>query len=240
MDESVADLIAALDSADAGEAEEAQALLIAKGHRDDVLLALIAAIPDFGRFGQLCGIEVFISIGDSRAGDTLVKMLRSEDETVRQWAANAVGELNVRGAVPELMHAYEQVKQRGTPLDWTEPEAIRTALTALGARPIVLPSRAAALAREEGPFSRCWDAGDLHEVLRELVNANQLILYFQHWAPWGDTYTWKSTPGWDLPWDLPWSELVSASGTAALHSARLAGIARGVVATVSWMDQSDR
>jgi hypothetical protein len=240
MNESVTDLIAALDSADAGEAEEAQALLKAKGQREDVLLALIAAIPGFGASGQLCGIEVFISIGDSRAGGTLVKMFRSEDETVREWAANAVSELQVRGAVPELRHAYEQVKQRGTPLDWTEPEAIRNALTALGARPIVLPSRVATLAREEGQFSRCWDAGDLHEVLRELVNADQLILCFQYWAPWRDTYTWKSAPGWDLPWDLPWSELVSASGAAALHSARLAEPATGVLATVSWMDQSDR
>lgn len=109
----------------------------------------MAAAPSLGRFAQLCAIELFQEIGDARAGDVLIPMLDSAEDTVRDWAAQAVGELGVRQAVPAWQRAYAAVKERGPPLDWTEPLSIRMALTELGARNEVVPPRVAELERQD-------------------------------------------------------------------------------------------
>ena len=237
-EETIRELIADLDGDDTIEAEEAQSAL--ESHGSAVLEPLMEAAPGFGRFGQLCAIELFQHIGDPRAGAVLVPMLRSDDDTVREWAAQALGLLGVAESVPELRRAYAAVKRRGTPLDWTEPESIRTALTELGARDEVVPARVAELERSESDRARCWAARDLPEVISELADARQLVLYFQYWERWRDSHTWKETPGWELEWSLPWDELVESARAAALDAARAAGAPRETVATVSWMDESDR
>jgi HEAT repeat protein len=234
----IRDLIADLDSDDTNQAQEAQAALGPYGRA--VLEPLLDTAPNFGRFGQLCAIELFQEIGDPQAGTVLIPMLDSENGTVRDWAAQALGELGVPQAVPALRRAYAAVKERGTPLDWTEPLAIRTALTELGARREVVPPRVAELERQEGKLDRCWAVRDLPEVITELANARQLVLDFMWWEGWRDTHTLRETPRYDLDWSLPWEHLVESARVAALNAARTPGIPDDSVATLAWMDEADR
>jgi len=236
--EAIRELIAALDGEDTTAAEDAQTSLESFGA--EVLDPLMSAVPEFGPFGQLCAIELFQHIGEPRAGAVLIPMLRSEEDTVREWSAQALASLGVVEAVPDLRRAYAATKRRATPPDWTEPESIRIALTELGDREEVVPARVAHLARSEGDLGRCWAVKDLAEVIACLADAGQLILYFQYWERWRGSHTWKDTPGWELDWSLPWPELVASARTAALEAARAAGTPRKTFATVSWMAEADR
>jgi len=234
----IRELVALLDSSDTNEAEEAEAALRRYGAA--VVPALLEAVPSFGRFGQLCAIELLHDAGDPRAATVLIPMLRSEHDTVREWAASALGDLHIEAAVPELRRAYEEVKVRGTPLDWTEPEALRRALTQLGEREEVVPSRVNALSRSERKLERCWAAEDLVAVIDALADDDQLVLWFQLWERWRDTHTWRETPSWELDWSLSWRDLVEGARRDALEAARQAGTPTNTVATVSWMNEHDR
>jgi hypothetical protein len=237
-DAAILDLIADLDGDDTTAAEEAQATLGSYGSA--VLEPLMAAAPSFKRFGQLCAIELFQEMGDAGAGDVLIPMLDSREHTVRDWAAQALGDLGVRQAVPALQRAYAAVNERGTPLDYLEPLSIRTALTELGARDEVVPPRVGDLERQERKLTRCWTTRDLPEVITELAAARQLVLDFMYWERWRDTHRWKETPSWDLDWSLPWDLLVESARVAALDAAQRAGASEDTLVTLEWMDESDR
>ena len=227
-----------LDSPDHGQAEESQDELQSYGAR--ILGLLVEAAPTFDRFGQLCAIELLQGLGDPRAADALIPMLRGPHDTVRDWAASALGALGVKEAIPDLRRAYEEVKQRGDPLDEGEPESLRWALTQLGARHEVVPQRVYALARRDGKIDRCWAIEDLAEVIAELAAADQLVLQFMFWERTRGSHVWKATPGWELDWSLPWRELVEAGRDDALEAARLAGRPKNTVAMVWWMNECDR
>lgn len=167
-------------------------------------------------------------------------MLDSENHVVREWAAGALGKLRVEKAVPKLRDAYENAKRRGTPLDWTEPGALRTALTELGARREVVPARVDALSRSEGLLRRCWPAEHLIEVINSLAEADQLILWFQYWERVEGTHRRSDAPGWELEWSLGWGDLVESTRTKAVDAARRAGTPANTVATLSWMNEADR
>jgi hypothetical protein len=228
----ISELVAALDGDDWSAAEEAQYELGAHGRA--ALEPLLERAPGFGRFGKLCAIELLEAIGDARAGSVLIAMLRDEDDTVREWSARALGELGVRDAVPELRRAYQAVR---VPLDWSEPVAIRVALTALGARKEVLPARSAV---DEGLLRQAWPVEHLPEVIEQLADARQLVLYFMYWKRWRDTHTFVDTPSWELDWALPWDALVESARRDALEAARQAGTPDATLATVTWMDEADR
>lgn len=234
----IAELIEELDGDDTNRAEEAQAEL--ELHGAAVLVPLIEAAPRFGRFGQLCAIELLEHIGDTGAGPVLIPMLRSEDETVRAWATRALGELEVAEAVAALQLAYEGVKRRRTSLDWSEPQDIRDALTKLGARAEVVPSSVHERARVDPIIGRCWLPSDLHDVVESLAVARQVVLSFSFWERGRETRTWVETPGWELDWSLPWDRLVESARSDAIDAATRAGTPKDTVASVTWLDESDR
>lgn len=234
----IRELIAVLDGDDWNAGEQALAELESLG--PDVLEPLMEAAPRFQRFGQLCAIQLFEHISDARAGAVLIPMLRDDDEAVRTWAARALGGLDVREATPELRRAYEAVRVRGTPLDWSEPDALRDALRDLGAREEVIPDGVAELAVSERMITRGWPVEHLPEVIAELADARQLVLYFMFWTRWRDTHRWQDSPSWELDWSLPWDALVEAARRDALAAAREAGTPADTIATVTWLDESDR
>jgi hypothetical protein len=104
----------------------------------------------------------------------------------------------------------------------------------------VIPPRVAQLERHERKLRRCSAVRDLPEVIIELAAARQLVLFFMCWERWRDTRTWKETPSWDLDWSLPWDALVESGRVAALDAARTAGAPDDTVATLAWMDETDR
>jgi HEAT repeat protein len=234
----VAELIAELNGDDTNQAEEAQATLEQYGAA--VLAPLLDAAPRFGRFGQLCAIELFQRISDPRAGTVLIPMLRSDHDTVREWAAQALGDLGVREAVPGLQAAYERAKQSRIPPDWSEPQSIRDALTQLGARDEVIPALVRERIRTEPIIGRCWLPSDLPDVIESLAAASQVVLSFTYWERWRDTRTWVETPSWDLDWSLPWDRLIASARNDALDAAARAGTPADTVAVVSWLDEADR
>ena len=238
QDEAISRLVWELDSPDHGHAEESQYELQSYGA--PILRPLVEAAPTFDRFGQLCAIELLEGLGDPRAADALIPMLQSPHETVRDWAASALGVLGVEEAIPELRRAYEEIKQQGTPLDEGEPESLRWALTQLRARNEVVPPRVSALSRSEGTIERCWAVEDLAEVIAELANAEQLVLGFSFWERKRRSHFWKETPGWELDWSLPWRALVDAARNGAVDAARLAGRPKTTVAMIWWMSEGDR
>jgi hypothetical protein len=241
--ERIQELVAALDGDDTNAAEEAQYALT-EHVGADALEPLLAAAPGFSRFGALCAIEVFESIGDRGAAAVLIPWLRSEHDTVRDWSADALGRLGASEAVPDLRDALAAAKARGTPPDWTEPARIRDALARLGARDVVLPAAARRLEAGGHDWDHAWPASALPAVLGHLAEARQVIVYFQYWAPYaeGGPNSWIGVDAGEAPkldWTRPWDALVAESSRAAIAAANASDVPSGTVATVEWIDESD-
>ncbi|GAA4989468.1 hypothetical protein [Kitasatospora paranensis] len=141
----------------------------------------------------------------------LIGLLDSENATVRQWAAEALADLEIQRAVPDLQRAYEAFRQRGEAPDDSEGEALRWALTDLGARELVIPPRAAALRASFGNLAPAWSTAHLTEVIEDLAAHGQAVLYFQVWQirPNNGAF-WRRGPGidWDIDRHLPWARIV--------------------------------
>lgn len=229
-------LIDQLDRRDGG-AEEAEASLQAMG--PVVVEPLLERLHALTAFGRRCAVDVLREIGDTRAGPALTELLADEDEVVREWAAQAVGELGVTGAVPELKRLYDETKVRGVPPDWTLPVSARRALTRLGARDEVTPATVAELAERDEALGRSWLPARLPEVVSELAAASQVVLYFQYWKPLNGTHTAVDTPSWEIDWSRPWPDLVERARQGALDAIRRAGTPRGTLATMEWIAETD-
>jgi len=230
-----------LDADSTETAEDAQHALTAIG--PDVLDDVIAAVPGMGRFGQLCAIEIFTALGDLRAADILISLLNSESDTVRQWAAEALGELAVERAVPALARAYEAFRQRGESPDHSEGEGIRWALTQLGARRVVLPPRSAALRVSSGDEAYpLWPTIHLAEIVEDLAAHGQAVLYFQIWQIGADGRRFwhgASDVDWDLDRTWTWDRNVAHCRDWALLAAEAVDTAPGLVASISWIGATD-
>ncbi|MGW7426169.1 HEAT repeat domain-containing protein [Streptomyces sp. NPDC054813] len=240
MEDEIARTVAQLDAESTEVAEEAQHTLIALGPQ--VLEPLIAAAPALNPFGQLCAVEVFTALGDSRPADTLIGMLGSESATVRQWAAEALADLGVQRAVPRLWQTYDAFLRRGEALDDSEGEGLRWALTELGARETVLPRRSAALCDTGGAPKGLWPVEHLPEVIRDLADHGQAVLYFQVWEVTFDGgRRGVRGPGidWTVDRDRPWSGCVASCRDWALLAAEAVDMAPGRVVTISWIDAAD-
>jgi hypothetical protein len=173
----IARLIGLLDDDSTEIAEDTKAELISIG--GEVVQPLVAAIGSLDRYGQLSAIEVFEHFGDAAAGPALIDLLGSEHETVREWSAWAIGELGIREAALMLLAAYRRQRASGDGPDRTEAVAIRHALTVLGARQEVLPPLTASLRTRAGSLKRTWPSARLVDVVNDLADHDQAVLYFQ-------------------------------------------------------------
>lgn len=244
--ERIRQLVAELDQENTNGAEEAQ-FELTEDFGAEALEPLLEAAPAFGDFGRLCAIEVFEAIGDRRAGPVLVPWLKSDNDTVRDWSAGALGRLGVDEAVPALREAWEASKERATPPDWTEPVSIRHALTALGAREVVVPAVVARLSIEDDRLGLAWPAQALADVLNALADARQVVPYFMYWTrrPEHDPKSWygitEARATVELDWSGPWDALVEEARRQAVgHAeAQAAGLPPATVATVEWLDERD-
>lgn len=240
METVIAQLVRSLDADSSEVAEEAQYSLIDLGPQ--VLDQLIEAAPHLTPFGQLCAVEVFSALGDPRPEDALVAMLSSDGPVVRQWAAEALGEIGIQHAVPALRQAYENFRRSGEDLTHSEAMALRRALTELGARTVVLPPGAAALRRQVDHLDPAWPAARLAEVIEELAAHGQATLCFQIWRiEDGKAY---HRPGSDIDWAVdrqkPWPRIVAECRDWALLAADATDQEDpDLVATVCWIAAED-
>jgi hypothetical protein len=232
-------LIGLLDDDSTEIAEDAKAELISIGV--EVVPALAAAVGSLERYGQLSVIEVFEHLGDTAAGPALIDLLASEHDTVRDWAAQAIAELGVREAVPMLQVAYQRQRASGDGPDWTEAVAIRHALTVLGARREVLPPLTASSRTTAGSIQRAWPATRLVEVVNDLADHDQAVLYFKLWAVIDGSAYWNGHDRLDQALDLakPWRQVVAEARESALIEAAFVVARPNLFATVEWIDRAD-
>jgi hypothetical protein len=242
----VGDLLGDLASDDGNVVEEAR---LALEGRLDAVAPLLRVLPSLDRLGTLCAIEVIESwpvdvarrAGNPSVGDVMLPLLRNESDTVREWAAGVLGWIGETKAVPEIEDALRRSKAAGVPAAWTEPVAYRHALTALGAREQLLPTRAAALARREPILGLCWAAHDLLEVVDSLASESQVVLYVQAWRPEGGQFYGEDGP-FDYEADLvgDWREVVARGRDAAAKAASAWTPRDGTVVTLEWIAEADR
>jgi hypothetical protein len=236
-DSGVVGLIEALNDPDTTVAEEAKAEL--EGFGAAMVGPLLEAIPAFDAFATLLAIELLEEFGNERAGGVLIPLLSSENRGVREWAARAVGVLSVRESVDALTGAYEQVKREGTPLHWTEPIAIREALTRLGARREVVPPLVAALMRDVPSVGPAWWIEDVGDAIDALADANQAVVSTLPWAASGDRYLWVRTQTWEPDWTLLWAQLVEQTRQDSKDAIRRSNASADTVVTLIWMNADD-
>jgi HEAT repeat protein len=236
----IARLIGLLDDDSTYVAEDAKAELISMGV--EVVEPLVAAVPSLERYGQLSAIEVFEHFSDVRAGPVLIDLLGSEHETVRDWSAWAIAQLGVREAVPALQTAYRRLRVGGGRLDDSEAVAIRHALTVLGARREVVPPLTASLRVPAGSLDHAWPSARLEELINELADYRQAVLYFQLWAVTDRGTSWNGHETLDREFDrdAPWPQMVDAARESALLEVAFIPRRENLFATVEWIDESDR
>ncbi|MFG1642672.1 HEAT repeat domain-containing protein [Amycolatopsis sp. NPDC049252] len=242
-DEDLERVVRRLDASSAEDAMDAQAELIYRGHREtDVIAPLLRCLPTLSRYGQLCAIEIIEELGDPRAAQPLISLLTSEHDTVREWAALALTDFPVPEAVPALRQAYQACRSRGVRPDWSEPTGMRFALTALGARKPVVPPLTAELRITTSDGAEAWPSTRLLDVLDDLAAHDQATLYFQLWQVASDPRRGMSVPDIEPELDLaqPWSALVDDAHRRAVTIAAGAALKADVVATIEWIDESDR
>ncbi|MGA5104442.1 HEAT repeat domain-containing protein [Streptomyces cellulosae] len=223
----------------ADESYDARAELIRIGA--DAIPAIISGLPSLGGFGQLTAIEVFEEVGDPRCGSALIGLLDSDNPTVREWAAMALANLSVDGAVEPLRRAYRACLERATPPDWAEPGGIRWALTVLGARTPVVPPLTARLRSAAADDAPGWPSAHFAEIVNDLADHAQVILYSQFWRVNADRTYGVTGPGldWELDWTAPWEHLVEESRAWSLLEASAAPVGDTVFVAPAWIDRTD-
>ncbi|MEF9906129.1 HEAT repeat domain-containing protein [Streptomyces sp. P9-A2] len=190
---------------EAGTSYDARAELIRIGSE-----AIIDGLPSLDAFGRLTAIEVFEEVGDPRCGPALIRLLDSDNPTVREWAAIVLASLEIDGAVEPLRRAYRACLERQTPPDWTEPAGIRWALTELGARSPVVPPLTAHLRTTAADDAPGWPSARFTGIINDLADHAQVILYSQFWQVHaGHTY---DVDGPRLDWELNWTAPLGAPG----------------------------
>ncbi|APE23675.1 MULTISPECIES: HEAT repeat domain-containing protein [Streptomyces] len=231
-------LIQQLDDS-TGPSYDARAELIGIG--SDAIPAIIDGLPTLGGFGQLTAIEVFEEVADPRCGPALIALLGSDDPTVREWAAMALASLKIDGAVEPVRRAYRACLERATPPDWSEPEGIRWALTELGARTQVVPPLTARLRPTAADDAPGWPSTHLTDIINDLADHAQVILYSQFWRVEADrTYGVSgSALDWELDWTAPWEHLVDESRTWSLLEAAEAPVGDNIFVAPTWIDRTD-
>jgi hypothetical protein len=232
-------VISKLDDSSADIAENAKYELI--DHGADVIPDLVAALASLERYGKLSAIEVFRACGDDRAGPVLTSLLSDTDTTVREWAASALSEMKYPQAGPALARLHARLVGELVSPDFTEPVAVRDALTSLGLRPRLTPTLTRTLAQHTVHGDR-WPVTQLPEVIRDLADHDQVVLYVMIWRVADDGrmyWTRHDTAGWSFDYSLPWPENVTAAREAALLEVAFVKDAADLVASVEWIGRDD-
>ncbi|MGW5382539.1 HEAT repeat domain-containing protein [Nocardia sp. NPDC003963] len=235
-------LVYRLDADHTDDAEDAKAEIIDLGRDTDVMTALLPALPELSRYGQLCAVEIIDELADPRAAPALIDLLGGEHDTVREWAARSLATLRITDAIPALRRAYQACRDRADPPDWCEPVCIRSALTDLGDRVAVTPALTAGLAVTRSYGIQAWPSHRLIDVLDDLAAHDQATLYFQLWRVETDGRMYRQqSPGAEdeVDYTRPWPVLVARTHDRATAAAAQARLDHNIVVTIEWIGSDD-
>jgi len=140
-----------------------------------------------------------------------------------------------------LWAAYRRQRASGDGPDWTEAVAIRHALTVLGERHEVLPPLTASLRRPARGLERAWPSAQLVDIVNDLADHDQAVLYFQLWVVNDGGTFWNNHESLDQPLDLtkPWRHVVETARESALIEAAFVVPRPNLLTTVEWIDRAD-
>lgn len=243
---SIAALLAELNSDDTTIAEEAQYSLERLGDR--AVEPVLDALPRLGVFGQRCVLDLLTDWPSERirrasrpsVEDAVVPLLASDDAVVREWAAHALRHARSQNAIPSLRQALERAKSACADLAWTEPVALRAALTTLGDRRQVTPATLAESAQEDERLGAHWSADRLTNLLDALASENQVVLFFQAWQRRKGGFYSVETPSFAIDLQGPWPQVVARAREVAMQAAEGWIAPTDTVVTLEWIGESDR
>lgn len=234
-------LIAVLSEGSSDDAQDAQALLTELGR--PAAERLLQQLTDLSTFGKLCAIEVISAAPPVAAGTAFAGLLGDENSTVREWAATALGELRHRPAVEELLQLHNRLLTEAVPVDWSEPVAVRAALTVLGAHQAVQPPMLEQLATVVLTGMVVWPAENLEGLIEALAEGGQTLLYFMTWRRGGgERLFWQQhdSAGWAFDPAAPWNENVRLARDAALlEASTLSEDRSNLVVSLEWIGAED-
>jgi len=224
-------------------AEDAQKSLAELGQ--DAISPILARLPTLGVFAQRCALdllerspsEVLSQVSQDELQRAIHPLLDSTDEVVREWSANVLGRAKSRASIPILRHALKKSRERGIPPDWTEPVAMRSALTDLGDRIEIIPRLLQETCRHE--FARCWPAQLLPNLIEALAEEQQILLYFTTWQPHGDAWCWVDSPSWEISLHGPWPDQVQTGKKHALDAIKTWQAPEMSVISLEWIAETD-
>lgn len=236
----IARLIRLLDDDSTDVYEGARFSLMAIG--PEVVAPLAAAVGSMeSPVGQLCAIQVFDHFGDAAAVPALIGLLGSDDETVRIWSMWSVAGLGDREALPALWAAHRRLRAAGEPPDSGEADALRSALTELGARQEVLPPLTASSQTTAGDRGRAWPSERLADVVNDLADHGQAVLGLRFWLVFrgrGASINHERLLR-PLDVDRPWRQVVEDARETALIEVASVPPRPDLFATVEWIDRDD-
>lgn len=152
-----------------------------------------------------------------------------------------LGALGYTEAGPALARLYARLRHDLVRPDLSEPVTVRSVLTLFGIRRRVEPDLTRTLAHNTG-HGQTWPVARLPEVLRDLADHDQVVLYFMIWRvrDRGQLYwTEHERVSWAFDRSRPWPENVAGARDAALLEASFVQDTGDLVATIEWIDAGD-
>lgn len=159
------------------------------------------------------------------AEEAKVALIRIGD-TVLQPLADAVPGLGVFGELSAI-EVFEELR---------DPTPGPALICLLGSPAPLAASLLAPVDDDDPP----WPSAGLADVIGDLADHGQAVLYFQLWRLTGGRFHWTGHDRLDDPLDLtlPWAKVVEVTREKALLEAAFVAPRPDLVATVEWIDRS--
>ncbi len=250
-DELLDEWVAELATEGGTAAEDAQHMLREQfGYR--CVFKVLAALPGLPDWGRTCALDLLVELTEQPAPEketrqliesSVLPILESGSSLHRQYSAEVLGVVGSRDAIDPLLQALERSKAGGTPGDWTEPSAIRSALRQLGHKTGYESDALLALQVDEGILSDAWYVDDALQALDELLHNQQFVVGLQIWSMADNgTLRWSSLNKrniWEADYSKPYDALVIESHHYLSEFLRTLPNGKRTLVTMDWLGKGD-
>ncbi len=213
---------------------------------------VLAALPGLPDWGRTCALDLLVELTDQPAPEketrqliesSVLPILECDSSLHREYSAEVLGSIGSRDAIDPLLQALERSKTCGTPGDWTEPSAIRSALRQLGYKTGYESDTLLALQVDEGILSGAWYVDDALQALDELHHNQQFVVGLQIWSMAEDGTLRRSSlnkrKDWEADYSKPFEMLVSESHHHLSEFLRTLPNGKRTLVTMDWLGKGD-